>query len=227
MQSSRFTEILLRRVWICCNNLFLEVTCENLDPDMFGPSEEEPLSDGGIEEDIFFLFREFEDILQYIDRCGRLLEKKLYGGIRHNRFPLRTSHKIFDILCDGCNPKTVFSSSFYKTEKELCTVFVLHDIPCFIYNKYTFSKRASCNIPYISEQHIHSNRTEDIIQITDRKYYESFRQINIGRFRKYSGKYSCNIFFESFADSFCTIHRLEYGIEFLHNRNFFSCYIII
>ena len=44
---------------------------------MFRTCKEESLSNSGIQENILFLFGEFEDVLKYVDRGWRLLEKKL------------------------------------------------------------------------------------------------------------------------------------------------------
>lgn len=177
---------------------------------MLGSGKEETLSDGGVEEDIFFLFSEFEDILEDIDGGGRLLQEELDGRVRHNSFSLRTLHKVLDILCDGCYSETVLTSTLDETEEELRTIFVLHDIPCFIHNKDTFAKGTSCDIPYVSEEHVHGNRTENLIEITNREDYKSFSEIDISYFGEYSRENPCYIFFKPFTDSFCSIHSLKY-----------------
>lgn len=149
---------------------------------MFSSGEEESCTDSGIQEDIFLLFRELEDILEDIDRGRRLLQEELDRGVGHDRLPVLIGHEVFDILCDRRDTESVLSSSFHETEEELRTVFILHDIPRFIHDEHTFFLRGASDIPHVAKEDIHSNRSEDIIEVSYREDDESIFQVHIRMF---------------------------------------------
>jgi len=194
---------------------------------VLGSSEEETLSDGGIEEDIFFLFGEFEDILEDVDGGGRLLEEELDRGVGDDGFTMRTIHEVLDILGDGCDPETVFTSPFDESEEEFGTVLVLHDIPGFIDDEDAFAEGTACDIPDVPEEHVHGNRAENIVEVSNREDDKSFGEIDIGRMGEDSGEDTGDVFFEAFAESFGSVHGFENRVEIAHNRDFFTGDIII
>ena len=106
---------------------------------MFSSGEEESCTDSGIQEDIFLLFRELEDILEDIDRGRRLLQEELDRGVGHDRFPILVRHEVLDILRDSRDTESVLSSALHETEEELRTIFILHDTPRFIHDEHAFS----------------------------------------------------------------------------------------
>lgn len=128
------------------------------------------------------MFREFEYILEDIDRGRRLLQEELDRGVRHDRFPILVRHEVFDILCDRRDTESVLSSSFHESEEELRTVFVLHDIPRFIHDEHTFFLRGTSDIPHVAKEDIHSDRSEDIIEISYREDDETIFQVHIRMF---------------------------------------------
>lgn len=132
-QTERLLYIRLRR-----DNFLFEVRGEYLDTDMFSSCKEESCTDSGIEEDIFLLFGELEDILEDVDRCRRLLQEKLDRGVRHDGFSVLIRHEVLDILGDRRDSESVLTSAFHETEEELRTIFILHDIPRFIHDEHAF-----------------------------------------------------------------------------------------
>lgn len=55
---------------------------------MFATGEEKSSTDRGIQKDIFFLFGEFEYILEDIDRRWRLLQEELDRRVGDDRLPI-------------------------------------------------------------------------------------------------------------------------------------------
>jgi hypothetical protein len=83
-------------------------------------------------------------------------------------------------LCDCRDSEAILTSTFHKTEEELGTIFVLHDVPCLIYNEHALTFTRASNVPDIVEEDIHGDRAEDIIEISNREDDESILEIDIG-----------------------------------------------
>lgn len=194
---------------------------------MLSSSKEKSCSNSGIQENILLLFSEFKYILQNVDRRRRLFQKKLDWRVRHDRLSILICHEVFDILSDRRDTKTVLTSSLYKTKKKLGWVLILHNIPSFIDNKHTFFFTRTSDIPHIVQEDIHSNRTKDIIKISNRENHQSFFQIDIRWARKNSSKNSIYILIETFTESLSSIHCLENRYKVTHKWDFFSFCIII
>lgn len=176
---------------------------------MFPSGKEEARTYGGIEEDVFLLFGEFEGVLEDIDRGRRLLQEKLDRRVRDDSFPILIRHKIFHILSDRGDSESILTSSFHESEEELRTVFILHDVPGFIDDEHSLLLAGSDRIPYEIEEDIHRDRSKDIIEISHREDDESFLEVDIGRTREYSSENSEDILFESIYEPLRSIHRLE------------------
>ena len=209
------------------DDLLFEVGSEDLDADMFSSGEEESCTYSGIQEDIFFLFCEFEYILKNIDRGRRLLQEELDRGVGHDGFSVLIGHEVFDILCDRRDTESVLSSALHESEEELRRVFILHDIPRFIHDEHSFFLTGTSDIPHIAKEDIHSDRAEDVIEISHREDDETIFQIHIRMLREDSSKYSRDVFIESLDESASSVHGLEDGEEIFHERDFFPfCRVI-
>lgn len=194
---------------------------------MFCAREEKALSDRGIEEDVFLLIREFEDVLHRIDRGRGLLHEELEGRVRDDRFPMFVVDEVFDVLSDRRDPEMVFSGTLHEAVEEFPAVFVLHDIPRFIDDEHTFPVGGSHDIPYIGEDDVHGDRAELFIKISYRVDLKPFSERDVGRLGEKSTKDTADVFLQTLTDTLSAFHRFDDREEVGHDRYFFAGDIVI
>ena len=221
METKDFHRKILRSDF-CSDDLFFEVRCQYLDTDMFTSCEEESRTDRGIEEDVFFLFCQLEDILQDVNRCGRLLEEELYRRVRDDGLTIRRTHEVLHILRNRRHTESVFAGALHETKEELRAIFVLHDIPRLIDDEIATLLARTRDIPHIVQEDIHRDRTQYLIEIAHREDDESFLQVDVGCMGEHSGKYSEYIFFQAIDDTARALHGLEYRVEVFEERDLLS-----
>ena len=142
--------------------------------------EHESFSHSNRNQSLLFRFGKSQKLIEWFDRGNRLFEKDLHRRVGNDRFSIRTTDKVLNILRDSRDSKSVFSRSFDKTEEEVCRNVVLKHNPRFITDKESLFFNRSPLRPNKIKHIKHRRGFQSFFYITDTEDRKRIININIG-----------------------------------------------
>ena len=150
----------------------------------------------------------------------------MHSGVGNDRFSIRATNKVLNILRDGRDSESVFSGSFDKTEKKVCRNIVLEHNPRFITDEKSLLFDRSHLGPNEIKHIKHRRGFQSFFYITDTKDRKRIIDVNICVIVEEFPKGSSYIFTELEGDLLSSLHSIQDIHQIFHQRREFPRIVV-